>query len=194
MGINHTVNAGWQGQNGSTVPASYSLSGSVETNASESLTAGAGGQGVPFNWPHSASGVLLWIKSDQNCWMSVNQAAPYVFTCSSANATVGSTYTNNGQTFTVLATIAAGLTLLCSGTGAPSASGTLTKATGTGDATITFSAESAAILAVALQANQPYIWHNQMYTSNPLSADCTELYFSNTAMANPNLVIRSLHN
>lgn len=63
----------------------------------------------------------------------------YTFTVTSANATVGATYTNNGQTFTVLATIAAQTTLLMSGTGAPTASGTLTKATGTGDATIAFS-------------------------------------------------------
>lgn len=63
----------------------------------------------------------------------------YVFVITSGNATVGATYTNNGQTFTVKQTIAGGLTLETSGTGAPSASGTLTKASGTGDATLTFS-------------------------------------------------------
>lgn len=67
----------------------------------------------------------------------------YTFTVTSANATIGATYTNNGQTFTVAATIAASTTLICYGTGAPLASGTLTKATGTGDATITFSAMAA---------------------------------------------------
>lgn len=69
-------------------------------------------------------------------------AAPYayIFTITSGNATAGATYTNNTQTFTVLETIAAGTTLVTSSTGAPTASGTLTKATGTGDATITFSA------------------------------------------------------
>jgi hypothetical protein len=59
---------------------------------------------------------------------------------SSASATVGATYTNNSQTFTVLATIASATTLYMLATGAPGASGTLTKASGTGDATITFSA------------------------------------------------------
>jgi hypothetical protein len=63
----------------------------------------------------------------------------YTFTVTSANATVGATFTNNSQTFTVLATITAGTTLIASGTGAPAASGTLTKSAGTGDATITFS-------------------------------------------------------
>ena len=64
----------------------------------------------------------------------------YYFTVSSANATAGATYTNNGQTFTVTNTIASGTLLLCTSTGAPASSGTLTKASGTGDATITFTA------------------------------------------------------
>lgn len=64
-----------------------------------------------------------------------------IFTVTSANATVGATFTNNGATFTVLQTIAAGTRLVCySATGAPAVSGTLTKSAGTGDATITFSA------------------------------------------------------
>jgi hypothetical protein len=63
----------------------------------------------------------------------------YIFTITSGNATAGATYTNNSQTFTVLETIASQVTLVTSGTGAPAASGTLTKATGTGDSTITFS-------------------------------------------------------
>ncbi len=66
-------------------------------------------------------------------------ANQYVFTVTSANATAGATYTNNGQTFTVVQTISSGTKLITTGTGAPTASGTLTKATGTGDATITFS-------------------------------------------------------
>lgn len=64
----------------------------------------------------------------------------YTFTVTSANATIGATFTNNSQTFTVINTIAGSTTLIASGTGAPASSGTLTKATGTGDATITFSA------------------------------------------------------
>ncbi len=63
----------------------------------------------------------------------------YYFTITSGNATVGATYTNNAQTFTVVNTIAAQTKLVCTGTGAPAASGTLTKSAGTGDATITFS-------------------------------------------------------
>jgi hypothetical protein len=62
------------------------------------------------------------------------------FTVTSANATAGAVYSNNGQNFTVEGTIASGTTLVASGVGNPAASGTLTKVSGTGDATITFSA------------------------------------------------------
>ena len=68
------------------------------------------------------------------------QTSFFTVTVTSANATINATYTNNGVTFTVLATIASATTLLLSGPGAPTASGTLTKASGTGDTTITFSA------------------------------------------------------
>lgn len=62
----------------------------------------------------------------------------YYFYVASANATSGATYTNNSITFTVLTTIASGTLLHATGPGAPLLSGTLTKASGTGDATITF--------------------------------------------------------
>jgi hypothetical protein len=63
----------------------------------------------------------------------------YTFTVSSANATVGAVYSNNGQTFTVASTLIAGTALITTGSGDPIASGTLTLVSGTGDATITFS-------------------------------------------------------
>src|SRR5271157_179148 len=61
-------------------------------------------------------------------------------TVTSANATEGAVYTSGGLNFTVLATIAAELTLLCRVNGIPAASGTLTLSTGTGDSTIAYSA------------------------------------------------------
>lgn len=77
-------------------------------------------------------------------------ATLYSFTVTAANATVGATYTNNGKTYTVLGTIAGGTTLKMScPSGDPQASGTLTYASGTGDATITFSAFSSADKKVA---------------------------------------------
>lgn len=64
----------------------------------------------------------------------------YSFVVTAANATIGATYTNNTQTFTVTETIVGGTTLIANGSGAdPLSSGTLTKTSGTGDATITYS-------------------------------------------------------
>lgn len=84
-------------------------------------------------------GFLLLVVNYSGAAISPGQ---FSVTCSSANATTGATYTNNGVTFTVVSTIASGTTLLLTGDGIPSTSGTLTKASGTGDATITFSAFS----------------------------------------------------
>jgi len=64
----------------------------------------------------------------------------YIFFIATGSATIGATYTNNTFTFTVKQTVASGLQLIASGTGAPSVSGTLTKSSGTGDATISFHA------------------------------------------------------
>lgn len=56
----------------------------------------------------------------------------------SGTVTAGATYTNNGVTFTVTNTIAAGQILYAFGNGSPLSAGTLTKASGTGDAAINF--------------------------------------------------------
>lgn len=174
--------------NGTTV-----ATGSTAEQIVTTVAATTGGQSQPFPMSYAAMQEFV-VLSDQNVWMTVNVAAPYVFTCSSANATIGATYTNNGHTFTVLATLAAGTTLLCSGTGAAGASGTLTKATGTGDATITFSAVASptAATAVLLQAGQVYDWYVNGYFPNPFSADIVNLYFSNPGATLANLNVRAL--
>ncbi len=66
---------------------------------------------------------------------------PYAFNVTSANATSGATYTNNSCTFTVYSTVSSATILYTNPTSScsPSSSGTLTKASGTGDSTITFS-------------------------------------------------------
>lgn len=74
-------------------------------------------------------------------WYSLGTAMNfYTFTITSGSATIASTYTNNGVTFTTAKTVASGVTFIAQGSGNPAASGTLTKASGTGDATLTFSA------------------------------------------------------
>lgn len=61
------------------------------------------------------------------------------FFCATANATAGAVYTNNSANFTVQATISSAFRLVCTGSGTlPTTGGTLTKSSGTGDATITF--------------------------------------------------------
>lgn len=69
----------------------------------------------------------------------INFNITYVFTIAAANVTAGATYINNGQTFTVTETIVGGTTLACTGTGLPTTTGVLTKTSGTGDVTLTFS-------------------------------------------------------
>ncbi len=64
--------------------------------------------------------------------------ASYQFFMTSANATAGATYTNNGVTYTVTETIASGSKLIATGNSDPTVGGTLTKTGGTGDTTITF--------------------------------------------------------
>lgn len=67
----------------------------------------------------------------------------FTFTVTSANATAGAVYSNNGQNFTISSTVVAGTTLVATGSGTAVPSGsTLTLVSGTGDATITFSAYS----------------------------------------------------
>lgn len=74
----------------------------------------------------------------------------YAFTVASITIDpgIGSTWTNNAHTFTITGVALTGSagsrtgTLYATATGAPGASGTLTKATGTGDSTVAFSAET----------------------------------------------------
>ena len=102
------------------------------------------------------TGTASWAWASTNAQTPAPAKAPtnqvfygglyYTFTVTSANATAGATYTNNGYTFNVRYTIAAGTTLVCNvvgGVGAPTASGTLAKASGTGDASIVFTSEVA---------------------------------------------------
>ena len=69
---------------------------------------------------------------------SGNYDKNYAFIVSGASATVGATYTNNGVTYTVWATVASANLVYMWGNGDPTSSGTLTKSAGTGDASIAF--------------------------------------------------------
>lgn len=71
---------------------------------------------------------------------SWSATSAYSFTITSSSVTIGAVYSNNGAQFICKVTIASLTTMLMSGTGAPAASGTLTLVSGTGPATIAFSA------------------------------------------------------
>jgi hypothetical protein len=89
--------------------------------------------GNPINFPGITS----------NTQWNVSTTGQRTFTVpTAAAATVGAVYTNNGHIFTVTTTkvTSVGTTLVTTSSGVPSASGILTKITGTGDATIAFSA------------------------------------------------------
>ena len=94
---------------------------------------------TPNRYNSSGSGITTRLEIEAVSPGSFS-STPYIFTTTAANATVGATYTNNGQTFTVVSTISGSTTLTATGTGNPDISGVLTKTTGIGDATITFSA------------------------------------------------------
>jgi hypothetical protein len=79
-------------------------------------------------------------------FLSTGTTTGYVFTIStSSTVAIGDTYTNNAVTYTVLAALSAqtGAVFFASGASAPLASGTLTRATGAGTSSITFTANQA---------------------------------------------------
>jgi hypothetical protein len=90
---------------------------------------------------------------------STGSTSGYVFTIStSSTVAVGDTYTNNANTYTVLAALSAqtGQVLFCSGASAPQSSGNLARATGAGTATIAFT-QAAALATYTLPASVLYI-------------------------------------
>lgn len=102
-----------------------------ELFAAIGTTYGAGNGSTTFNVP-DLRGVFPRGAGTQN---------RYTFNIVAANATAGAVYSNNGQTFTVMSTISGSTIIVTNGSGTPLASGTLTKVSGTGDATISFSSQ-----------------------------------------------------
>lgn len=125
--------------------------------SSSALTANqlivGGGAGVaPSTLAAGTAGQILKMNATPiPAWTTINSPTVqkftnpiYSFTITSASAAAGSTYTNNSQTFQLIATISSATTaLLISVTGgAPSASGTLTTTLSGGGVNLTFSANA----------------------------------------------------
>ena len=139
----------WVGK-GSLVPVSLSVLPLIRSNLNQSQadTAVASNGLVCTVWTETGS-VYKYAVADsitgQNIIAPSTIGNVYVFTVTAANATIGAVYSNNGHLYTVSATISGTTTLVTSvleGLTLPLASGTLTKVSGTGDATITFSSVS----------------------------------------------------
>lgn len=127
-----------------------------------SLTAGVNGSGTTIGSIVKAriTGMTIDLKGSQtgnneghSGWTTWDYTTvgrtSYIFTVSgvSVNPVIGSVYTNNGTYFTVIYTpsISGTGTMICENTSSgspPLASGTLTKFSGTGDATITYSSNT----------------------------------------------------
>lgn len=117
------------------------------------IVGGAAGTGVRF--PSVAAGQYLrssgiavapaWSKFIQPTYQSFLTAGSATYNLSfyfkvptSATATIGATYTNNGITYTVTDTVIGVDLIRLTGNGDPTVTGTLTKSAGTGDATLVF--------------------------------------------------------
>lgn len=110
---------------------------------------GIGFDGI-INFPGSPITLSGDSMSTSNSIVTIGVSRPinvtYTFTVTTASATAGAVYTEGNSTFTITSTISGGTTLVAAGLGSPSDSPprTLTKVSGTGDATIVYSAYTTA--------------------------------------------------
>jgi hypothetical protein len=118
------------------ITASNIANNTITTNQI-STTAGI----LPSQLDSVTSGNYVALSSSSGSFFtaaSSNSPTHYQFIIPASSVTSGATYTNNGHTYTVTATISSGTLLSATSTGAPTFSGTLTKTGGTGPTTIAF--------------------------------------------------------
>ena len=115
---------------------------------------------------------LMLVGGTNVTTLAALQANSYTFTVYSItnNPSIGSTYTNNGTTFTTVYVNTSGAsgsiagTIIMTGSGAPNTFGVLTQASGTGDATINFSLE---VLNVNITSAKFIAqWQNYLFLAN----------------------------
>lgn len=106
-----------------------------------------GALAAPSNDPDisgTASSIYI-LKTNKGAQAAAVVDGQFIFTIASSSVTAGAVYSNNSNFFTVEATTSSSTTLITSGSGNPSASGTLTLVSGTGPSTIAFSAFTGSI-------------------------------------------------
>lgn len=134
----------------------------IATTSSQTIN-GPGGTVASGNYSLYTNGERLVLMSDGSNWqvvthytdtgitsagvVSLSATSAYIFTIASATVVQGDTYSNNGHVFTVTSSGTV-TSMPASGTGAAAASGTLTKVTGSGPTTLTFSAVTTSAPAV----------------------------------------------
>lgn len=135
--------------NGGTANASLAVTagGVLYTDGSKVVNVGAGssGQLLKSNTasPPTWATVATYTTPTKTILTSTGATTAYLFNTAAGNYNAGSTWTNNGQTFTALGTSfvsgAGGAAyMVATGTGAPLPSNTLTKTSGGGAATIVY--------------------------------------------------------
>jgi hypothetical protein len=137
------------GTGSSTITYTAVAASSGVVNGIAGVGGGGGGSGggggwifLQYNTLSGSTGTNILDASGGNGGIGGCGANNYTFTITAGQtASIGATFTNNSQTFYVTTSLTgAQTTLITVGTGAPSASGTLTKANGTSSANITYSA------------------------------------------------------
>ena len=130
------------------IPSSSITAGTIYTNNGYTYTVSSTTSSstilpVVGSGPPQSSGTLTFVSGSPSgnlAFSSVDNV--YTFTIPSSSITAGTIYTNNGHTFTVTATTSSSTSLVAYGTGAPTASGTLTFVSGSPSGNIAFSAET----------------------------------------------------
>lgn len=132
------------GGTGANTLASNSVILGNGTAAVQTVAPGASGNVLTSNgstWSSQPNSALTLTAPSVRRFTATGTTTGYLFTIStSSTVAVGDTYTNNGNTYTVLGALTAqtGQVLFMSQAAAPLASGTLTRATGAGTASITY--------------------------------------------------------
>lgn len=132
---------------------------------------------------------------------AVTDASLFTFTVTTANATIGAVYSNNGAFFTVQQTIVEGTTLnavLNTTDGSPSGSGTLTLVSGAGDATIAFSmvtAPSTGTRALCIGNAQlgPSFYFQPQTVSSVTNGKIGNIYQSSTSLLTVGAFVNSIN-